>query len=1191
MKGKKIISSLFFSIPKVNPKKSPLQNINKKSTINKQNRSFYSKLTKNNNSKKFKDLKLNYLSNLVSKVKLHKKKIGIVFTISALSYSYNRFSLYLVKSKFREFGEYLLEGKIELARDTLLTLCRSHENHSKIMVIIGLIDDELNDVDNIKIGKIERYLEILSENDPLVSFTMTLYIIFYLIYKKGERDLAKYVTDYLVNTVDSFSDFSGVIIHAYILLNDLDAAEQFLNKVERMASTSLARIKISMWYLGLLFSKHDVKEALIVMNKLLNNPHVPVKLKKELLNKVAIMTVNFQYKKGEEKELIEIYLERIKSGDIDEEVKVFYNIRLLFLYKSINEYDSALYHYKMAESSDMPGPLRLFMHQLVSEIHYEKGEYKDALEENDKAKNFPINPTRVKILMKRGDILLKLNKKDEALKAFKNATMINNDNALQAISFFYIATIHEERNETRNTIDCFKKAIEFSVKSGKHELKINSYIGLIRPYFYEKKFEEARKYCNLALNKKSVRGIFVDESMLLFYRFYTYLYQGMEDLALRDLSRLKEQKGSDEREKILYIYAAGDYYKSKGNIDEALKIYKSLPKNVRDEIKIGINNSMADIYINRGMYTEAHRIFEESCTLQGDNNIKADLLYKEAMLYLSEGKREIASEKLDTAIKYEKSMVRASIMKSKYYTELGDLESSIKELKKAISIAKGRNEEVSTYSFNKEAYLRLALTKRVNLLIEYFKYNDFFQALYNNDLDGVKNHLNSENIDARDKKGKTPLIISIENNNIEMMKEIIKNNPNYHIMDNDYRGPLMIAMNTNNNEAIYHLLLNRRKVNCEYINSILQSYFSQYKDYHREEVDKINLVNHVTTILSHYNIALITLEEVNKYFGHIFDERGNIDEKNIELWASEKYLPLLIRLYVNILAKIEHDDIKFPKSYTEQYVKESIIEEISVAMETLQLRRESLTIHKGKFDNIFKKKFINAHVKNIVKKIIDLKDDESLCYNSGFTEYKTGHTLYVNFIKNRDSIDVRIDNLGSGSDQHFSIFKANNKKYIAPCYLKSFKNSEINEDTLSTYVEEIIAAKFERRKVATGKIYCNVCEYHDNSYFEEAQTVGNCVVKNYNIGRKIRLGKELYDWLYKKELEVLIAFKIELKKSDMQRLVSERYELIGLLDETFDTLPVIPVFENQLPDFNKSSLTNSKKKQDQEQENEQSFRL
>lgn len=188
---------------------------------------------------------------------------------------------------------------------------------------------------------------------------------------------------------------------------------------------------------------------------------------------------------------------------------------------------------------------------------------------------------------------------------------------------------------------------------------------------------------------------------------------------------------------------------------------------------------------------------------------------------------------------------------------------------------------------------------------------------------------------------------------------------------------------------------------------------------------------------------------------------------------------------------------------------------------------------------IFEKTIISAVVEHLYNQIstLSIGSNSAHCYvTAGFL----GHAIYVNFSNVKNKILIRIDNLGDGVNYHQNVSKLDKRRlekidskrkynkehtrsqehYRYP-YVLEVKLSEMQR--IKHYLQNILLSPYMDRESALSALYVNhssqptkkisclrlltIKELEAIYPSKRIQLVGNCVVKNNQIGLQIRLGE------------------------------------------------------------------------------------
>lgn len=314
---------------------------------------------------------------------------------------------------------------------------------------------------------------------------------------------------------------------------------------------------------------------------------------------------------------------------------------------------------------------------------------------------------------------------------------------------------------------------------------------------------------------------------------------------------------------------------------------------------------------------------------------------------------------------------------------------------------------------------------------------------------------------------------------------------------------------------------------------------------HDHKIDD-SLLDHCVSRLTGCDIALEinTAEQKAIYIGHLLGIKGTKQTSlkvitNLERWYQELFLPHKIRNLFELLAKLDsgaiflHEVVKYNLK-TPQYKVQELHQVISTA-----LKKEILcgltTFHiRTMLDMI-------REVKNLQDKtelcqslaaflcvhLSTLLENSVFCFPVSWHYTKnSGHGVYVNFIRKKNSWMILIDNLGEGCDElypnseqrelHESQVTPKDSLLVRyPCVI------EVQMDAVAFmghYLERLITISTKNLSSLQeciwhvypfdllGKECINLFDKRDRLIFsEEIQTSGNCAVRNYQPGEKRRL--------------------------------------------------------------------------------------
>lgn len=257
---------------------------------------------------------------------------------------------------------------------------------------------------------------------------------------------------------------------------------------------------------------------------------------------------------------------------------------------------------------------------------------------------------------------------------------------------------------------------------------------------------------------------------------------------------------------------------------------------------------------------------------------------------------------------------------------------------------------------------------------------------------------------------------------------------------------------------------------------------------------------------------------------------------HLEGWSAEGYLSIRTKIYFKVLINCINNRYRqeFPTDYENYQLKKLVTQELLIGLEVIRARKDANIVNQIMKDNSVSDKQQNAikqaHLDNLKNKILSLKQNEQYVYHSGTST----HSLYITFSNKDGKIFSRIDNLGSGCENHI---KKNDGDRIKPCLIDIFDSkSNTDEERLVAYLENIFDAKFKDHSL--HKIYKNKCirdPLSDTWPYFKLQNVGNCVVSNYKIGMQIRC-INFYDWLHKHELREIHNLRFDVPEEEAKMM-------------------------------------------------------
>ncbi len=346
---------------------------------------------------------------------------------------------------------------------------------------------------------------------------------------------------------------------------------------------------------------------------------------------------------------------------------------------------------------------------------------------------------------------------------------------------------------------------------------------------------------------------------------------------------------------------------------------------------------------------------------------------------------------------------------------------------------------------------------------------------------------------------------------------------------------LMVRLSRNKYKPGYANRLN----NAKFINKCLSSLLLLYSEDLKERFSKslqmflyLAHLNDVAGIVSKSSVdtslEAITTKTIELKLS--LDLFAKYEE--LEGWEPLDFLPLRIGFLLELFIKIETDVIPVDSLPAEKsLVKEKLLYELITELSTYYLRDN---FKHGKQWGVD----VNPLVEECAQSIAMLKDGQEFTVSSGYLELTCGHALYVSFIRRGKDIIIRVDNQGDGSKDYHETTTSDKgrSKIVGVLPLADFASKALH---CLHYIEDICEATFQPRAVAFFKIYTKDFEHtlsgvKNNYPFKKLQTVGNCVVKNHNVGLQFRLmipgatereQRRLYEWVRNEERKALVEKK------------------------------------------------------------------
>jgi len=426
---------------------------------------------------------------------------------------------------------------------------------------------------------------------------------------------------------------------------------------------------------------------------------------------------------------------------------------------------------------------------------------------------------------------------------------------------------------------------------------------------------------------------------------------------------------------------------------------------------------------------------------------------------------------------------------------------------------------------------------RPNVPVDRCKNTALHRACKSGTLEEVNHCLHDLKIDpnAQNTIGDTPLhIVSRYRQSSILADALIRAGADLNRTNKQYKTPLEVVSNpmlVEKRPFVEHLLRMRNKFAISWVTEVITEGVDRYVgDYAHRDLDR-KLLDELASHLTGVNVQTLMRKHRLVYLGHLnslkgtFTEGGSVEgdtTTKFEGFFPDEFLPLRSRVLLELIIKIEQGLIRegeYPISKAEAISKFTLA--LCTALETLRAHRDYLYVSlKSPWQGAK-----NAIIDNLQMHLRNLHEGEFYQYCSGFRR----HTIYISFERHPktpgdDDIRIRIDNLGGGVRDHHEIAKKRTKwgddgSLKVDCalpYAVGIVSSLLNSSRVR-YVENIIKANGENRDVGLKNIYdldnhlTPVKRVYDRVELEKRyswrrwQTVGNCTVKNHQVGLQILL--------------------------------------------------------------------------------------
>ncbi|MCC2666679.1 MAG: hypothetical protein K0S63_595, partial [Gammaproteobacteria bacterium] len=414
--------------------------------------------------------------------------------------------------------------------------------------------------------------------------------------------------------------------------------------------------------------------------------------------------------------------------------------------------------------------------------------------------------------------------------------------------------------------------------------------------------------------------------------------------------------------------------------------------------------------------------------------------------------------------------------------------------------------------------------------------------------------------------GKMPLYRAVCMQKEDIVEALLKKGAKtylaaYNQKENVFETPVVRAGKNKSRGILLFLLKYRAPLEEVYFDNFLDSCCQ----YYRQSVnDDKNYLNYVISCLTGVNILELLNDPKNgeKYFFYL-DADKKLGVKKKESWHEIKFLPLNIRVFLEIWLNLNLLNLRIPAQNNPQ--KKSVESLCDFLRQELICNIEALAITQCIVSSrlFFKKNderdvdvACDALAGKIANHLIDLPVGSEYSLPTGWNT----HVVYVSFIRDFNSIIIRVDNLGNKADQDFprddklgpgQPFHPIDKRYLQipveerqlppsrhPCLLGRVSLDLLKSEFVSLYLRPIIKVAVEGMPAekAYPKLYSRDMqgiEFVEPERFhlpsDTEQLIGNCVVKGYKLGLKFRLNDDaVYEWLCAEEKRIVSAlFKKE----------------------------------------------------------------
>lgn len=431
--------------------------------------------------------------------------------------------------------------------------------------------------------------------------------------------------------------------------------------------------------------------------------------------------------------------------------------------------------------------------------------------------------------------------------------------------------------------------------------------------------------------------------------------------------------------------------------------------------------------------------------------------------------------------------------------------------------------------------------------------------------------ISSEHVNAYNPDMNTPLHLAIEKENVSAIKQLLTNGANLHQariepLKEDgllvFTSPIDLAKQAKNKNILPLLLQNGTNISPKILDEIIECCLAFFKTNLESTKSQETVIKYFFSRLIATDIRTeITKKDFIKYWGHVNGFSGSAEGVALEGWSLDRLLLLRMLTYFWTIIELETNQQSpdhFPKKSgksEEKYTRQELVELLKA-----ELFYSLNLYHNIELSKIVREKKVSdesaygvlkeAYLDNLTKRILDLKVGETLSVDTGYD----GHCVIANFIKLETSIRVELHQAGPGSNRHPTHLK---KDAVYPCLLsKPFLLHE--KEILKAYLTTLYECKKTKphesyswftfkyyfapsRETLIEKIYPMVCDEEVKMKYSptKKQDRANCVEVSADIGRAIRLGHALSDYLHETETKV-IGRLFRRDENNMQAAIEEQ---------------------------------------------------